>query len=106
VSVLIGKRIRDGNFVKRPVSIAVDYATGVARVVRARALVVCVNSLCFTYLERVLFRRLERDVDEDNVDADPGSSSVLMQEEIGERAELKSEAGDLIGRHQGIMTLR
>jgi hypothetical protein len=65
------------------------------------ALVARVSSLCFTHLEKVLFRRLKRDVDEDSVDADLGSSSVSMQEEIGERAEPKLEACDLIGRHQG-----
>jgi hypothetical protein len=36
--VLIGKRIWDGNFIKRLVSIAVGYATGVACVVRAQCI--------------------------------------------------------------------
>ena len=65
------------------------------------ALVAHVSSLCFALLEKTLFQRLERDVDEDSVDADPGSSSISMQEEIGERAEPKLKVGDLIGRHQG-----
>jgi hypothetical protein len=49
------------------------------------ALVACVSSSCFTHLEKALFRRLERDVDEDGVNVDPGSSSVSVQEVIGER---------------------